>query len=72
MKRRVCGLSRTPPGWWCHRDENHDGPCAAHHYLKPKDTLILFLLIVAILLGLTHHIWWSALFLFGALAIPHD
>ena len=19
-----------PPGWWCSRDEGHDGPCAAH------------------------------------------
>lgn len=25
-----CGTSRTPKGWFCTRNANHEGPCAAH------------------------------------------
>ena len=25
----LCGTLKTPPGWYCTRRLNHDGPCAA-------------------------------------------
>jgi len=31
------GCNRPPPGWWCSREPDHDGPCAARPVPpKPK------------------------------------
>lgn len=35
MKRTTCGSTRAPWGWWCSRDLDHAGPCAARRIPTP-------------------------------------